>query len=119
MQLGTVGIRRKVPNLIECAVMALVHVSLFLLSNIWFNLGKVPIELNIWGEGEIFHCSEEKNLLFQCKKLFFFRTASKLNYIFLCNLHYYGKLRFPNTFNVIKDDIVIFKNDIENYQDTH
>lgn len=47
MQLGTVGIRRKVPNLIECAVMALVHVSLFLLSNIWFNLGKVPIELNI------------------------------------------------------------------------
>lgn len=47
MQLGTVGIRLKVPNSIECAVMALVHVTLFLLSNIWFNLGKVPIELNI------------------------------------------------------------------------
>lgn len=71
MQLGTVGIRRKVPNLIECAVMALVHVSLFLLSNIWFNLGKVPIELNIWGEGEIFHCSEE-NLFISVQKAFFF-----------------------------------------------
>lgn len=82
MQLGTVGIRLKVPNSIECAVMALVHVTLFLLSNIWFNLGKVPIELNIWGEGEIFHSSEKKKSFISVQKAVFSEQLPNLTIYF-------------------------------------
>ena len=83
--------------------------SLFLLSNVWFRLGKVHVELNIWEEEEgIFHCSEEKNSqnLFQCRKMVLVRVPN-LRISFFCNLHYYGKLGFPKTFNVIKNDTVI------------